>query len=178
MTKKILVVSASPRKGGNSDLLCDEFIKGAESSGHRVEKVFVNDMDINYCRGCGACENTHKCAQKDDMADILDKIVSSNVVVLASPVYFYTVSGQMKTFIDRCIPKYKEITEKEFYFIVTAATKDVSAAERAVECFRGFTDCLENCVEKGIVYGVGAWQKGDVKKTKAMGVAFNMGKNV
>jgi len=178
MTKRVLVVSASPRRGGNSDILCDEFIKGAESIGHHVEKVFLNDMDIRYCRGCGACEATHKCVQKDDMTDILDKISSSNVIVLASPVYFYTVNGQMKTFIDRCIPKYMEITEKEFYFIVTAATKDVSAAERAVECFRGFTDCLENCVEKGIVYGIGAWQKGDIKKTKAMNVAFNMGKSV
>ncbi len=97
--KKILIISSSPRKGGNSDLLCDRFADGAKDSGHTVEKVFLADMNIRYCHGCGACNATHKCVQKDDMALILDKMVNADVIVLATPVYFYSMNGQMKTFM-------------------------------------------------------------------------------
>ena len=72
--KNVLILSSSPRKGGNSDLLCDRFQAGAESAGHRVEKVFLKNYNIGYCRGCGVCNTTHKCVQKDDMAELLEKI--------------------------------------------------------------------------------------------------------
>ena len=73
--KNILVISSSPRRNGNSDLLCDEFIKGALEAGNKVEKVFLADKKINVCRGCDACYNTSKCIQKDDMVDLNDKVV-------------------------------------------------------------------------------------------------------
>lgn len=148
MNKNILIISASPRKDGNSDLLCDEFAKGARSAGHRVEKVRLADKTIHYCRGCGACNDTHVCLQKDDMADLLDKVLEADVIVLATPVYFYTLCAQMKTFIDRTVPRYLDMRNKEFYFILAAAEDDRSAMERTVECFRGFLDCLEGAEEK------------------------------
>ena len=123
MNKKVLVISASPRKGGNSDTLCDEFMKGAIDSGNTVEKIFLRDKKINYCTGCGLC-NTNDytaCSQKDDMALILDKMVIADVILMATPVYFYTMDGQMKTFIDRCCARYTHISNKDFYFIATAA---------------------------------------------------------
>ena len=87
--KQVLIISASPRKNGNSDLLCDQFAQGAKESGHHVEKVFLTEKQIGYCRGCGVCNTTHVCVQKDDMAEILDKMVKADVIVLATPVYFY-----------------------------------------------------------------------------------------
>ena len=177
--KNVLIISASPRKNGNSDILCDRFAEGAKESGNKVEKVFLAGKNIGYCRGCGACYNTHKCVMKDDMAEILDKMVDADVIVLATPVYFYSVDGQMKTFIDRTVPRYTELTDKDFYFIMTAADPDKSNLKRTMETFRGFTeDCLEGTREAGIIYGVGAWEKGEIKNTPAYNVAYKMGKEV
>lgn len=178
MTKKILVLSGSFRKGGNSDTLCDQFIKGAAEAGHEVEKVFINDKKINYCRGCGVCNTTHQCIQKDDMAEILDKMVKADVIVMATPVYFYTMNGQMKTLIDRSVPRYDEIIGKEFYFIVAAADGNENNMRKTIEGLRGFTeDCLPDAKEKGIIYGTGAWQIGDIKSSLAMQRAYEMGKS-
>ena len=99
MTKKVLVLSASFRKRGNSDILCDQFILGAQEAGNEVEKIYVNDKHIGYCMGCGACNTTHKCVQNDDMAEILDKMVNADVIVMDTPVYFDSMNGQMKTLI-------------------------------------------------------------------------------
>jgi multimeric flavodoxin WrbA len=179
MAKKVLIVSASPRKGGNSDLLCDQFLRGAEEAGNQAEKIFLRDKKINYCTGCGTCqENGGKCVQKDDMAKILEKMVAADVIVMATPVYFYTMNGQMKTFIDRTCPRYTEISDKEMYFIVAAADTSRKAMERTLEGFRGFTYCLDDAKEKGVIYGTGAWKKGDIKGSKAMTQAYKMGKKV
>lgn len=178
MKKKVLVISASPRKGGNSDLLCDRFILGAQEAGHETEKIFLRDKNIHYCSGCGVCNNTHVCVQKDDMKPLLDKLVEADVIVLATPVYFYSMDGQLKTFIDRTVPRYTEISNKDFYFILTAADTDKKNLHRTVEALRGFTqDCLENSHEKAVIYGVGAWQAGEVKNTPAWEEAYQAGKN-
>lgn len=178
MNKKILVLSGSFRKGGNSDLLCDQLIKGANEAGNQVEKIFINDKKISFCRGCGVCNETHKCVLKDDMEEILDKMVKADVIVMATPVYFYTMNGQMKTLIDRCVPRYEEISDKEFYFIVAAADTSHRSMERTLEGFRGFTVCLSGAKEKGIIYGTGAWQIGDIKKSPAMQEAYETGKKM
>lgn len=177
--KKVLILSTSPRKNGNSDILCDRFAQGAEERGHKTEKVFVSSKNIGYCRGCGVCNSTHQCVQKDDMAEILEKMVAADVIVLATPVYFYSVDGQMKTVIDRTVPRYTEICNKDFYFIMTAADTEKANLERTMETFRGFTeDCLDGAREAGIIYGTGAWQIGEIKKTPAYDEAYEMGRNI
>jgi multimeric flavodoxin WrbA len=179
VNNKVLVLSSSPRRGGNSDLLCDQFTSGAKESGNNVEKIFLKDKKINYCTGCGTCIDIgKKCSQKDDMSEVLDKMVESDVIVMATPVYFYTMCGQMKTLIDRTCSRYTEITNKDFYFIVTAADNSNPAMERTLEEFRGFTYCLDGANEKGIVYGTGAWNMGDIKGKPAMKHAYEMGKKV
>jgi multimeric flavodoxin WrbA len=91
LSKKALVLSSSPRRGGNSDLLCDQFVMGAQEAGHGAEKIFLKDKKINYCTGCSVCLNGKKsCPQKDDMAEVLEKMVAADVIVMATPVYFYT----------------------------------------------------------------------------------------
>lgn len=177
--KKVLIISASPRRNGNSNTLCQQFATGAQESGNAVEQVFLTDQDIGYCRGCGVCNTTHVCVQKDDMAKMLEKLIAADVIVFATPVYFYSMDGQLKTFIDRTVPRYTEIRNKEFYFILTAADTEKKNLERTVEAIRGFTeDCLDGTKECGILYGVGAWKVGEIKETPAYEEAYLMGKNV
>lgn len=175
MAKKILVLSGSFRKKGNSDILCDAFISGAQEAGHQIEKIYINDKQIHYCRGCGVCNTTHKCVQKDDMAEILEKMIQADVIVMATPVYFYAMNGQMKTLIDRCVPRYTEIKSKEFYFIVAAADENHAAMDRTLEEFRGFLDCLDSPEEKGVIYGTGAWKAGEIKDKPAVEEAWQAG---
>ena len=180
MSKNVLIISASPRKHGNSDLLCDEFSKGAKASNHEVEKVFLSDKKINYCISCGLCSRNDYsgCSQKDDMTELLEKMIEADVIVLSSPVYFYTINAQMKTFIDRCCAKYTKIKNKEFYFIITAAEVNKAEMKRTFECFRGFLDCLENVKEKGRICATGVWDKGEITKTSYLKEAYNLGKMI
>ena len=179
MSKKVLVLSASPRKGGNSEMLCDQFMLGAKESGNQVEKIFVGDKKIHYCVACDGCKrNGGNCVHKDDMAEVLEKMIAADVIVMATPVYFYTMDAQMKTLIDRTVARYTEIRNKEFYFIVTAADARKEEMERTLEGFRGFTCCLSGAKEKGIIYGTGAWNKGDIIGSPAMKQAYEVGKKV
>jgi multimeric flavodoxin WrbA len=153
-------------------------MEGAIEANHQVEKVVLAEKKINYCTGCYACKKNGRCAQKDDMAPILDSMVAADVIVLATPVYFYSMCAQMKTVIDRTVARYTQITDKEFYFIATAAVTSKAALERTTEGFRGFTSCLPGAKEKGIVYGTGAWEIGDILTRPAMKQAYEMGKTL
>ncbi len=177
--KKVLILSGSPRKGGNSDLLCDEFMRGAIESGNEVEKIRVADKKIAPCRACDYCKKSGgKCAVADDMADVLQKMIDADVIVLASPVYFYSIDAQLKAVIDRTVARWLEVKNKEFYYIATCADEEKQSAERTFECFRGYADCVEGAEEKGVIYGVGAYEKGAVKNTPALAQAYQMGKSV
>ncbi|MDD5362235.1 MAG: flavodoxin family protein [Ignavibacteria bacterium] len=179
MSKNILIISSSPRKGSNSEILCGQFLTGALEAGHQAEMVYLKDKEINYCTGCGTCINGAKgCSQKDDMSEVLEKMIAADVIVMATPVYFYTMCGQMKTMIDRTCARYTEISNKEFYFIVTAADNSKPAMKRTIEEFRGFTYCLNGAKEKGIIYGTGAWNKGEIKNSPAYKEAFLIGSSV
>ena len=105
-------------------------------------------------------------------------MIGAEVIVMATPVYFYTLCAQMKTLIDRTCARYTELGGKEFYFILTAAEESVEMMERTVECFRGFLDCLDDPEERGVVYGVGAWQAGEIEGMPAMDEAYELGRRV
>ena len=175
MSKNILILSASPRKGGNSDILCDQFAKGAEEAGHQVEKIRVQEKKIASCLACYGCRDTGVCVQKDDMAEILEKMVEADVLVLSTPVYFYSMDGQLKTLIDRTLPRYTEIQDKEVYFIATAAAGK-GAMERTMDAMEGFTDCLPGAKVRDRIYGSGVYQKGEVLGTRAAQAAYQAGK--
>lgn len=179
MSKKVLILSGSPRKGGNSDLLCDAFMRGAQESGNEVEKVFLRDKKIGYCMACYYCRDTGKgCAIKDDMAEILDKMLAVDVIVMASPVYFYSIDAQLKTVIDRTVAKWRDIKNKEFYYIVTAAEDSSHATKCTVECMRGLAECLDGSKEMGIIYGTGAYEAGAIQNTPHMEEAYQMGRKI
>lgn len=178
MNKKVLVISGSPRKNGNSDQLCKAFIEGVKTAGHSFEKISVREKQIGYCLACYACRESHQCFQNDDMQEILKKIIAADVLVLASPVYFYSINAQMKALIDRTLARWLEIKNKEVYYIVTAAEDNAAVMERAVECFRGFADCFAGMQEKGVIYAHGVYEKGAVAQTDYLEKAKNMGERV
>lgn len=176
--KKVLILSGSPRKGGNSDLLCDEFAKGAKESGNEVEKIRVAECNIGYCSACYACTKAGKCVQDDDMNLVLNKMIEADVIVMASPVYFYSICAQLKAVIDRTVARWLEVKNKEFYYIVTAADEEKASAETTLACMRGYADCVEGAKEMGVIYGMGVYEKGEIKSHPAMGQAYEMGKSV
>ena len=177
--KKVLILSGSPRKNGNSDMLCDEFMRGAIDAGNEVEKIRVAEKKIDYCSGCYYCQKSSGvCAKKDDMVEVLQKMIDANVIVLASPVYFYSIVAQLKALIDRTVARWTEVRDKEFYYIVTCADEERESQERTIECFRGYADCVEGAVEKGVVYATGVYEKGEIKDTPFMKQAYEMGLSV
>ena len=178
MSKNVLILSGSPRKNGNSDLLCDEFMKGAIEAGHQVEKIRVAEKNIGYCRACYGCKDTGVCVIKDDMAEVLQKMIDCDVLVLASPVYFYSIDAQLKAVIDRSVARWLEVKDKELYYIMTAADSEKASMETTLACFRGYADCVEGAKEMGVIYGTGVYEKGEVKDTKAMQEAYEMGLQV
>ena len=179
MSKKIVVISSSPRKYGNSDTLCDEFNKGAKDAGHETEKIFLGDKYIKSCTGCGLCFTQQgTCSQKDDMQEIRDKMVDADVIVMATPVYFYAMTGQLKTFVDRNCFFHTLLQDKEFYFILTAADKDTQAMEGTMKEFEGYLSCLDGSKQKGVLKGIGLFGKDDVRSTSYMKEAYDMGKMV
>jgi multimeric flavodoxin WrbA len=159
--------------------LCDEFLRGALETGNEVEKVFVNDKDIKYCKACEICySGKAPCIHGDDMGPILEKMLAADVIVMATPVYFYAMNGQMKTLIDRTIGRFLEARDKEFYFILAAHDDRKDSMERVLESFRGYLACLKGAKEMGVVYGLGVFHVGDIHGSPAMEEAYEMGKSI
>lgn len=176
---KVLILEGSPRIKGNSAILCDEFERGAIEAGCEVEKIHITRKKIGGCLGCDACQrNGGICVQKDDMAEIRGKMIDSDIIVLASPIYFYSMSSQLKALIDRTYAFYTKLESKTFYFIVTCAAPDESFTKTMVDALHGFTCCVPNSTEGGIVIGTNSSSAGDVRQSKAMLEAYNMGKNI
>lgn len=178
MIKKVLILSGSPRKNGNSDLLCDEFMRGAIEAGHKVEKIRIQEKNVANCTACYACRDTGICAIKDDMADIMQKMIDCDVMVLASPVYFYSINAQLKAVIDRSVCRWTEVKNKEMYYIMTAADVEKESMDTTLACFRGYADCVNGAKEKGIIYATGVYHSGEIKATKHIQEAYEMGKGI
>lgn len=176
--KNVLILSSSPRKGGNSDLLCDQFMNGAKSAGHQVEKVFLNDLNINFLQTNDNYKDRTLATQEDDAPAVVDKMIRADIIVMATPIYYYNMSGLMKTMIDRVFEKESELTYKDFYFILTSGDPDKKAMKCAVDGFRNFLLSTPTSKEKGIIYGVGVSSKGEIKDKPSMQEAYKMGKNI
>ena len=177
--KKILILEGSPRPNGNSCILSNEFARGAEEAGNRVEKIQLFRKKLSGCLGCNACyRNGGACVQKDDMEEIRAKMLEADIIVLASPIYFYSMTAQMKTLIDRTYAFYQQLAGKTFYFLVTCGAPDASYTETMLASLRGFTCCVPDAKEGGVVLGTGAMEAGDIRSSDAMQQAYQMGKNV
>ena len=177
--KKVLIIAGSPRKGGNSDMLAQQFAKGAAESGNEVEIIYLREKKINYCQGCLVCLQKGECFQKDDANELVEKMLSADVIVLATPVYFYSMDAQLKTLIDRTVSRWDDFGRfkgTEFWHIVTAADTNRDMMNATLEGLRGFMrDCMDGSIERGVIYGTGAYEKGEVKKLPVMREAYEAG---
>lgn len=181
MSKKVLILEGSPRKNGNTDLLADEFAKGAAGAGCEVEKIYIQSKTIKGCLGCGVCQgNGGVCVQKDDMTEIYEKMVAADAVVFASPVYFYSWTSQMKAVIDRTFAIEPTLTNTKFYMLSAGAAPELKYMENMTNSFELYISCFRagGVVNGGVIYGLGTNAPGDVKHTEPMEAAYKLGQEV
>lgn len=176
--KKIIIITSSLRDGSNSNALAEQFKLGAESSGNEVELISLKTNRVAPCIGCNSCQIHGECIMKDKLNEILDKIIDSDILVFASPTYYYSVSGTLKNFIDRTYAKFSKIKNKDFYYIGSCTDNNKETIDRCVSTVKGFLDCVENVNLKGIVYGVGLIDVGDAKYSDSYKEAYELGRNV
>lgn len=175
--KSVLILSSSPRRGGNSEQLCLQFKKGAEETGNSVEMLNINDYDI---RGFAQCEYDREAsaALDDDAAAIIAKMKEADVIVLSSPVYFNNMTAQLKALIDRTYGYEKDLRDKEFFYIATSTDRSEEGVNCVFDAFHGFAVCLYGSVERGTIKGNGARNRGDIDSHPAMQQAYEMGKTI
>lgn len=175
--KKILVLTSSARVKGNTDLLAEEFIRGAQESGNEVEKIQLSRASIKGCLGCDGCRrNVGVCVQKDDAIDIMQKMLDADVVVFASPVYFYNVNAQMKLLWDRTYSQMQTWKNKTVYLLTAGGAPDEKYFEPIINAVKKYIGCFENITLGGFVLGIGLMGKGEVKEQQdAMSKAYIYG---
>jgi multimeric flavodoxin WrbA len=177
--KKIVVISSTLRRGGNSEILAEEFANGASDAGNDVEVINLKGLNLKFCVGCMYCQDHDSCVLNDDMNDILSKIQTADVLVFATPIYYYSVSGQLKTFLDRLNPLYvRNNNFEEVYLLATCADSEKSALNGAIKDIEGWVSCFDGVQLKGVIYGTDATDAGDIQKTDKPRLAYEMGKNV
>lgn len=179
MRKKVLVISTSPRKGGNSDTLAEEFARGAREAGNLVEKVTLSDKTIGFCKGCLTCQSTRRCVIHDDADTIAQNMLTAEVIAFATPIYYYGMSGQMKTLLDRSNPLFSaDYAFREIYLLAAAAEEDAHTVDGAVTGLMGWIDCFEKARLAGTVFAGGVTAVGEIQGHPALKKAYEMGKNV
>ena len=138
MSKRVVIISSSPRKGQNSDTLCDEFLRGAQDAGNGAVKYFLEDIEFSSCKACYKCKTPEmKCFQDDGIAEILDDMMDADVIVYATPVYYFEMCGTLKMFFDRCYPIFRHLENKDFY-VILAAGSSCGDALTGIKSFIGF----------------------------------------
>ena len=179
MSKKVIVISTSLRANSNSDALAEEFAKGAKAAGNDVEKLSLRGKKVAFCTGCLACQKIGHCVIEDDAIEIEQKVVNADVVVWATPIYYYEMSGQMKTLIDRMNAMYpKDYKFRDIYLLTTAAEDEPFVPERAESGLQGWIDCYEKCTLKGHVFCGGVNDPREISGHAKLQEAYEMGKNV
>ncbi len=163
MPKNVLIISSSPRKNSNSDTMADAFMEGARAAGHTVEKITLRDKAITFCKGCMACQKTKRCIHKDDAAAITQKMLTADVICFATPIYYYAVSGQLKTMLDRSNPLYTaEYAFRDIYLLAASTDGSQSAMDGAIKDIEGWVSCFSKCRLAGVVRGTGVTHEGDI----------------
>lgn len=179
MNKKVLIISTSPRKNGNSEALADAFLNGVKDGGNTTEKICLYDKTIGFCKGCLACQKTGRCVIHDDADTIVQKMLTADVLVFATPIYYYEMSGQMKTMLDRANPLYPaDYAFRDVYFLSTAADDEESASVRAVNGFEGWIECFPKARLAGTIFAGGVNGVGEIDGHSALEKAYEMGRAV
>ena len=177
--KKVVIITSSLRPNSNSDLLADSFKQGALEAGNEVEVISLKGKKLDFCRGCMACQKLGKCVINDDANAIMEKICEAEVVVWSTPTYYYTMSGNMKTLIDRCNALFcKDYKFRDVYLLVTAAEDEEYTPKQVIGGIQGWVDCFDKANFKDHLFVGGVSDPSDIKGNPGLLKAFEMGKRV
>lgn len=177
--KNILIISTSLRANSNSDALADAFLKGAQETGHHVRKINLRGKNIRFCQGCLACQKTGHCVIQDDAAEISQEMHDADILVFATPIYYYEMSGQMKTLLDRANWLYgSNYAFRDIYFLSAAAEDAEGVDARAINGLEGWIACFEQARLAGTVFAGGVNGAGEIAGHAALEKAYQMGKEI
>ena len=178
--KKVLVISTSMRVGHNSDHFAQVFCDGAISAGHEVEYISLKGRKISFCIGCSACHTSRRCVLQDDAAEIIEKMKQADVLVFATPIYFFEMSGQMKTLLDRTNPLFmEEYAFRDVYLLTAAHDGRAAAVDRCIAGLEGWLECFERAKLAGVVRGNGLSERGDAQSApELLAQVYRMAANI
>ena len=177
--KKIIVISTSLRHGSNSDMLADQFVAGAKAAGNNVEKISLVGKNIQFCKGCMGCQKLGRCVIRDDVNDIMAKVLDADVVCWATPIYYYEMSGQMKTLIDRMNAMYEQDYRfRDVYLLTTAAENEEETPKRAETGLTGWIDCYPKSRLAGTLFCGGVNDAREIEGNPELQDAFELGKSI
>ena len=176
----ILVISTSLRARSNSDILAESLIKGAKDAGHQVEHISLKDKNIKFCIGCLACQKSQRCVLNDDAVWIAEKAKNADTLVFITPIYYYEMSGQMKTLLDRLNPLYpSDYKFRKIYMLSVAAEDEPSTPEKAVNGLQGWVDCFEKATLAGSLFCGGLTNPGEASQNAdKLNAAYQFGKSL
>ena len=177
--KNVLIITTSLRNGSNSDMLAESFKAGSESSKNKVEVVSLKNKKISFCRGCFACQKLGHCVINDDANEITDKMANADVIVWATPTYYYEMSGQMKTMIDRANSLFsRERNFKDVYVLITSDDTDSSTPDAIIKGISGWIKCMKGSRLAGSVFVGGIEEERAIEGNIGLEKAFELGKGV
>ena len=176
----ILVITTSLRENSNSDILTERLIAGAVDAGHQVECIGLKGKDLRFCIGCMTCMDTQQCVQKDDAIWIAEKVKNADTIVFATPIYYYEMSGQMKTLLDRMNPLYtSDYKFRRVYMLSTAIEDKETTPSKAVTGLQGWVDCFEKAELAGYLFCGGIGDAGEAAgKETELEEAYEFGRGM
>lgn len=177
---RVLIITTSLRAKSNSDILAQKVAEGAKAAGHETEIVSLKGKKLEYCIGCFACQKTEKCVIEDDAAEIVEKVKNAETLVFATPIYYYEMSGQMKTLLDRLNPLYpSDYRFRNVYMLSTAAEDEEGVDEKALSGLNGWVDCFEKAEIRGKLFCGGINDSGEASgRQEELDEAYVFGKNL
>ena len=177
---KVLIITTSLRAKSNSDVLAERLLAGAKDAGHDVEMISLKGKTIKFCIGCLACQKTQQCVLKDDAVAIAEKVKNADTLVFVTPIYYYEMSGQMKTLLDRMNPLYpSDYKFRKVYLLSVAAEDEEETPEKAISGMQGWVDCFEKAELVGSLFCGGLNNAGEaIGKKEAQDEAYQFGKSL
>lgn len=177
---KVLVITTSLRAKSNSDVLAERLLAGAKDAGHDVELISLKGKTIKFCIGCLACQKTQQCVLKDDAVAIAEKVKNADTLVFVTPIYYYEMSGQMKTLLDRMNPLYpSDYKFRKVYLLTVAAEDEKETPEKAISGLQGWVDCFEEAKLAGSLFCGGLTNAGEaIGKKEKQDEAYQFGKSL
>ncbi len=184
----VLGIYGSPRKGGNTDILLDRALQGAEAAGAQVARVYARDLSITGCRECGGCDDTGRCVWEDDMQEVYPLLDQAHAIIIATPIFFYAMPAQLKDIIDRAQARWnrrmmeKTAEQRKTYdrgrgFLIAAgATKGKDLFQGIELTARYFFDALDMSYEGGVFFREVEGKGNIIKRPEALEQAFELGK--